>query len=47
VLTYRKRRLVEHFQRSNEHFSRRNAFRGAFCVAIGEPNAQAEDQVGR
>jgi hypothetical protein len=39
--------ITEHFQRSNEHFSREAAFWVRLPVATGEPNAQAEDQIGR
>jgi hypothetical protein len=39
--------IIQHFQRSNEHFSRESALWARFSVAIGEPNAQAEDQIGR
>jgi hypothetical protein len=40
--------MTEHFQRSNEHFSRESAPLGrVFSAATGEPNAQAEDQVRR
>jgi hypothetical protein len=42
------RKKPEHFQRSNEHFSRPAALAGGFVLwQLGEPNAQAEDQVGR
>src|ERR1700688_1252844 len=37
--------ITEHFQRSNEHFSRESPPLGrVFSAATGEPNAQAEDQ---
>jgi hypothetical protein len=39
--------ITKHFQRSNEHFSRESAASARFSAATGEPNAQAEDQVGR
>jgi hypothetical protein len=39
--------ITEHFQRSNEHFSRESAFGRVFSAATGEQNAQAEDQVRR
>jgi hypothetical protein len=39
--------IAEHFQRSNEHFSRESALWARFSAATGEPNAQAEDQIGR
>src|SRR5665213_3167231 len=40
-------KLIQRFQRSNEHFSREARLRVRFATATGEPNAQAEDQVGR
>jgi hypothetical protein len=40
--------IIKHFQRSNEHFSRPGAPRErATRWPTGEPNAQAEDQIGR
>src|SRR4029079_18817285 len=40
--------IIQHFQRSNEHFSRFAPSRALSCCRpTGEPNAQAEDQIGR
>jgi hypothetical protein len=40
--------ITEHFQRSNEHLAAKALLQGAFFLRpLGEPNAQAEDQVRR